>query len=77
MNRHEWIKIGYDNGWCGPEVCYTHDDIPLSPIEEEMLNEGDDVCLYILRLYPDQITKINIEENHAPSMWRASNEGLR
>ena len=77
MNRHEWIKIGYDNGWCGPPVCAIHDDIPTSAVEEELLYEDDSMCIHIIRLYQDEITKLNVEENHAPSIWRASNEGLR
>ena len=46
----EWIKIGIEQGWCGPTVCYTHDGLPLSVKEEESLvkNSG---CLLLLSLY--------------------------
>lgn len=77
MNRQEWIKIGYENSWCGPPVCIVHDDIPISFIEGEEMAEGEEPCIEILRLYPDEITRLSVEDNHSPSVWRAHNLGLR
>ena len=76
MNYQKWIRIGYKNGWCGPPVCAIHDDISMSAVEEELLYEGDEPCIHIVRMYPDDITRLNIEDNHAPSVWRAVDQGL-
>jgi hypothetical protein len=65
----EWIKIGIEQGWCGPTVCYTHDGLPLSVKEEEELWEQDP-CVHIIRLYEDIDIKKQVEENHSPSLWR-------
>lgn len=73
----DWLAIGYKSGWCGPPVCYLHDDIPTSEIEDQQLHDDEEPCINILRLYPDEITRLSIEENHSPSVWRAHNLGWR
>jgi hypothetical protein len=70
----EWLRYGYNKGWCGPDVCYTHDGLP-STIEEENDWESEP-CIYIIRLYKDLNVKASVEKNHSPSVWRASNQGL-
>jgi hypothetical protein len=70
----EWLRYGYNKGWCGPDVCYTHDGLP-STIEEEDDWESEP-CIHIIRLYEDLNIKASVEENHSPSKWRASNQGL-
>lgn len=76
MTFEEWLKIGFDAGFCGPVVCSTHDGIPTSPDEDHEFNEGYDPCVHMIRVYEDVNTKTAVEENHAPSVWRASNAGL-
>lgn len=71
MSFDEWLKIGMDNGWCGPTICYTHDGLPMS--EEEWLEEeanGEPPCMHIIRLYEDDEHRQEIEESHSPSVWR-------
>ena len=77
MERHEWIKYGYDRGFCGPDVCEVHDGIPMSEEEATEFDEGGDPCLYIVRLYNDAEHKAAIEEHDSPSVWRALNAGLK
>jgi len=71
-----WIKHGFEMGWCGPAICYTHDGIPISEPEQAEMDEGNDSCIHIIRLYEDPIHKIAVEANHSPSIWRATNHGL-
>jgi len=68
-----WLRIGIEQGWCGPAVCATHDGTPTSEIEDTEFEDGADPCLHILRLYPDDITRKQVERNHAPSVWRRIN----
>jgi len=75
MTFDEWLKVGFDNGWVGAPVCETHDGLPLSEAEDKAF-ETDDPCIHILRLYDTLEHKIEVEENHSPSIWRASNRGL-
>lgn len=70
MNYLDWLQHGMDNGWCGPAVCYTHDGLPETPDEEEQWLNGSDPCIHIIRLYEDDITRQQVEENHSPSVWR-------
>jgi len=70
MNYFDWLQYGMDAGWCGPAVCYTHDGLPETPDEEEQWLNGDDPCIHIIRLYEDDITRRQVEENHSPSVWR-------
>jgi hypothetical protein len=32
--------------------------------------------VHVIRLYEDLDQKAGVEENHSPSVWRASNRGL-
>ena len=74
MDFEEWMKIGYDNGWVGPSVCSTHDGIPMTYDEELEFEEGADPCIHVLRLYEDKEVKLEVEDNHSPSVWRATNQ---
>jgi hypothetical protein len=69
MDYSEWINIGIENNWCGPAVCYTHDGLPTSQLEDEEFDVNDP-CVHIVRLYENFETKIAVEDNHSPSIWR-------
>ena len=70
MTFDEWHNIGISNNWCGPAVCYTHDGLPTSETEDEQFDEGDDICIHIVRLYENEDQRTLIETNHSPSIWR-------
>lgn len=72
MDFEEWLKFGFDNGWIGPPVCYTHDGIPMTSQEQDEFDIGYDPCLHMLRLYEDHKAKCDVETNHSPSQWRAA-----
>jgi hypothetical protein len=74
MMFDEWLQYGLDQNWCGPSVCYTHDGVPTTGEEEDLMYE-EDPCIHIIRLYQDEATKLAVEENHAASVWRATNSG--
>jgi hypothetical protein len=75
LDFETWLEIGYENGWVGAPICYTHDGLPTTE-EEDAEFEEHDPCINILRLYADEAEKRGVEENHSPSRWRASNRGL-
>ena len=51
--------------------CVTHDGTPMSLKEEEdMYDNGDDVCIHIIRLYAEPEQRLMVEDNHTPSQWR-------
>jgi hypothetical protein len=70
-----WLQEGVTKGWVGPSICYTHDGLPTSQAEDEEFEESDP-CIHILRLYEDPTVKLAVEENHSPSIWRATNNGI-
>lgn len=70
-----WLEKGITAGWCGPTICYTHDGLPLSAEEDEEFFEGDP-CVHIIRMYESPDEKLGVEENHSPSIWRATNRGI-
>jgi hypothetical protein len=75
MTFDEWIKMGYDMGYCSPPVCTTHDGIPTTATEDEAWEDRIDVCLHIACLYSSVEEKKSIEANYLPSTWRASDLG--
>lgn len=74
MDFDTWLQEGIKNAWVGPAVCYTHDGLPTTPEEDEEFEESDP-CIHILRLYDGVEMKLAVEENHSPSVWRATNNG--
>jgi hypothetical protein len=38
--------------------------------EEDMYENGDDLCIHIMRLYPAPEHRLMVEDNHSPSQWR-------
>lgn len=75
MTFDEWLKYGYDSGFCGPPCCAAHDLVPVTAGEDEELEAFGDVCVHIVRLYGDLATKKAVEAHHAPSVWRAEELG--
>lgn len=74
MDFDAWLKMGYENGWVGPDVCVTHDGVPMTASEESESETGDP-CVHVVRLYESTDVKRDVEENHSPSVWRATNKG--
>jgi hypothetical protein len=75
MNQEEWLKYGWEQGFCGPPLCFTHDGIPTTVDEDDELDEGHDPCLHCVRLYDDRVQRLGIEINHSETNWRAENRG--
>jgi hypothetical protein len=48
MNFDEWIKFGYDMGYCSPPVCSQHDGPPTTALEDEIWDQGDETCLHVV-----------------------------
>ncbi len=76
MTQHEWLKLGWEKGWCGPALCLPHDGFPLSADEDDVYNEGGDDCLHFVRLYWDNNHRLAVEANDSPTNWRATNMGF-
>jgi hypothetical protein len=75
MTFDEWIKFGYDMGYCSPPVCSTHDGVPSTALEDEIWEQGDDACLHVVRLYNGIEEKKSVEANFSPTVWRAEELG--
>lgn len=72
-----WLNNGIQNGWVSPPVCSTHDGVPMSADEEEsVFYDSDDICVFIVRLYEDQETRLKVEQNHCPTTWRRIEGGF-
>ena len=71
MTFDEWLKHGYDKGFCSPPVCVTHDGIPTTALEDEEFDEGYDPCFHGVRLYDDLQMRNGCEANSSQAVWRA------
>ena len=72
----DWLAYGYRQGWCGPPVCEMHDGLPTSEQEDAEWDDNGEICVHVVRLYESLEVKAQVEANHSPSVWRASNRGL-
>ncbi len=75
MTRWEWIKLGFDRGFCGPPICEMHDGIPHTEKEEDDLEKGQDPCINLVRLYDEPNLKAEVEDFHSSSTINAMNLG--
>jgi hypothetical protein len=71
MTVDEWLKFGFEQGFCGPAVCETHDGLPMSEAESVEF-ETSDPCIHVVRLYESAEVKAAVEEYHSPSVWRVN-----
>ena len=75
MNFDEWIKMGYDLGYCTPPVCATHDGVPSTATEDEQWDQGDEACIHVVRVHNTLEEKKSVEANYSPAVWRATEFG--
>jgi hypothetical protein len=75
MDAEEWLMYGWKQGYCSAPHCAIHDGMFLSVTEEELMDEGSDPCIHVIRLYEDNIELEEIESNNSAATWRASNRG--
>lgn len=50
MTYDEWVRIGVEHQWAIPEVCYTHDGLPMTVEEQALYDVGYDPCVHIIRV---------------------------
>jgi len=65
-----WMELRLIQGWVAPPPCHTHDGLATTPDEDQAFEDGDDICIHIMRLYANPQEKADCEENHSPSVWR-------
>ena len=47
----EWFMIGFNAGWITDIVCNTHEGLPLKEYEMEAFNNGESLCVPIIRVW--------------------------
>jgi hypothetical protein len=77
MGYDEWIEYGFEQGFCSPPVCATHDGIPTSRVEDEEADDGIDGCWWVVRLYDDAAHRKAIEENIFTVTYRLTELGWK
>ena len=51
LDFQEWVEYGVVNGWVAQPVCYHHEMLPVTDAESEQMDEGDDPCLNVIRVW--------------------------
>lgn len=77
MGFDEWIRFGFEQGFCSPPVCATHDGIPTSRVEDEETEEGIDGCWHVVRLYDDVAHRKAVEANSFAVTYRLTELGWK
>ena len=65
-----WMRHGLAMGWISPPTCYNHDGLGLTELEELQLENGDDPCIWLVRVYEDDEMRRELEESFSPYSWR-------
>lgn len=59
MSFEEWITYGITEEWCSFPVCETHDGLPMTPEMEQEWEQGQDPCMFAIRLWTrDDLPKL-------------------
>lgn len=68
MDFNTWLAIGREHGYCSLPTCETHDGVPMSELEQDAWEEGEDPCVHVIRLYesPEHMEEV---ESNIPE-WR-------
>ena len=46
-----WLEEGHKRGWVSDVVCSIHDGTPTTDQEAEMLDDGEDPCIRVIRVW--------------------------
>lgn len=51
LDFESWLAIGVGAGWVTPDYCTTHDETPLTVLEQTLADADDpEMCIHALRL---------------------------
>lgn len=64
MDFEHWLEIGIRQGFCTPPTCDTHEGLPMTLFEQDDWEEGNDICIHILRLCETKEQQESIEMNN-------------
>lgn len=70
MTFEEWIRTGIANKWISPPVCGMHEGVPVTAEEEYELDEGNDPCHTVVRVFYDPDDYDEAVANN-PLVWTA------
>lgn len=51
MTYEEWLQYGIEKEWCSPVVCDTHEGIPVNEVELGNFDDGEDPCIFAVRIW--------------------------
>jgi len=54
LSLMDWLKYGYERGYCSDVVCETHDGVPITDQEMICLEEDGEICIPVMRVWVDR-----------------------
>jgi hypothetical protein len=51
MDQGQWLRHGIERGYCSELTCQTHDIGRLTDEEAERFEDGDDPCVFVVRVW--------------------------
>lgn len=48
-----WLNFGTERGWISGPNCGTHDLYPMTEEEKDRFENGEDPCIWVLRLWTE------------------------
>jgi len=55
----DWLRIGWERGFCAPPACVAHDGLPTTAEEDD----DPDCCVMVVRLYESGQEAMEVSEN--------------
>lgn len=67
LDQETWLAYGIQHRYITPVFCATHDSLPLTALEWDQFDDGDDPCLAVVRIIDDE-RRVALEVGN-PEMW--------
>ena len=53
IDFYDWLRQGVEKGWVSVPYCETHEGAPMSDQEMEDWDDGNDPCIFSIRIWHD------------------------
>jgi len=58
----DWLQVGIAAGWVSDVGCATHHGLPMRDWEEALVDNGDDPCFVVMRVWMDGMQHVTMAD---------------
>ena len=58
----DWLQVGVVAGWISDTGCAMHHGLPMRDWEEYEIDQGNDPCMVVVRVWMDGMQHVTLED---------------